>query len=218
MWVAFLVLELCSAASAQVPVHQEPLHRVVFENASLRVLDVTYQGAEMSLDHIHSNDIAIVCISGCQLRTRPLGGPWGEAATRRPGETTATAYAGQPTTHRHQNVGESLYRAISVENLRQTGWLEGTLATGGTLRLVNQTRAFRIYDVKLMAGTDETTHVHVFPTIAVLINGEATVRDNTRIPRVLDHPGGWVILPASEPHTLTTGGRGEAYVVEIEVR
>src|SRR3954468_979963 len=95
-----LMLGLSPAARPQMPVHREPLHRVAFENAILRVLDVTYGDGETSQDHIHANDIAIVCINGCELRTRPLSGQWSEATARRPGETTATAYAGQPVTHR----------------------------------------------------------------------------------------------------------------------
>ena len=58
------------ALAAQVPVHQEQLHRVVFEDALLRILDVSYGGGETSLDHVHGNGIAIVCISGGELRTR----------------------------------------------------------------------------------------------------------------------------------------------------
>src|SRR4051794_7862817 len=83
MWVGLFTLGACLVTSAQVPVHQEPLHRVAFANENLRVLNVNYRSGEISQDHIHAHDIAIVCISGCELRTRLVGGPWGRGLRRR---------------------------------------------------------------------------------------------------------------------------------------
>ena len=83
--------------------------------------------------------------------------------------------------------------------------------------LASRTRAFQVSDVRLGAGANEYRHVHIFPTVTVMISGQAIVRGSTA-DKVLDHPGAWVAIPAGAFHTLVAVGKGDAYVVEIEVR
>ena len=40
-------------------------------------------------------------------------------------------------------------------------------------KLTTESRAFRIYDVRLGRGITQTTHTHEVPTIVVLIGGKA---------------------------------------------
>ena len=136
-WVCFVALGLCQNVSAQVPVHLEPRHPVAFENEALRVLSVNIEGGDTTLDHVHGNDIAIVCISGCQLRTRPLGGNWGDWLPRLPGQVGLNANAGQPSTHRHQ-AGNSRYHVASVENLLQRGWSQDAPVSGQATQLLTR--------------------------------------------------------------------------------
>ncbi len=218
-WACVILIGLPLVTRAQVPVHQEPRHRPVFQNDALRVLDVEIKADDTTLDHIHNNDIAIVCISGCDLRTRLFGGTWGDANIRNPGETTTGTYSGHPATHAHQNIGSSFYRAVSVENLRPTGSSQAEPATGPGMKIVNKSRAFLIYDLRLVAGTSPTRHIHTSPTVTVLITGDEVVSSgHAQHSKPLDHSGSWDVIPPGEAHTLSTKGNREVQVIEVEVR
>ncbi len=216
-FLCLFVAGLSSIGAAQVPVEQEPRHRLVFANEALRVLDVNVTAGDTTLEHSHLNDIATVCISCPQTRTRPKGAEWGAPRTRLVGEPNITEYSGKPDSHTLQNLGNSLYRLIAVENLRKSGWSDPAPISGGGAKLLNQTRAFRVYDVHVAAGASLPAHSHTTPTIVVLVAGETAARDEGA-QRVLDKPGQWVLIPPGESHRFTARGTAEAHAVEIEAR
>ena len=209
---------LCPVAQSQVPVEQEPRHRLVFANDALRVLDVNVTAGDTTLEHSHLNDIATVCISCPQTRTRPRGAEWGAPRTRLLGEPNITEYSGKPDSHTLQNLGNTLYRLIAVENLRKSGWSDTAPVSGGGAKLLNQTRAFRIYDVHVASGASLPAHSHTTPTIVVLVAGETVVARDDGAQRVLDRPGQWILIPPGESHRFTARGTEEAHAVEMEVR
>jgi hypothetical protein len=199
-----------------VPVHLEPRHPVVFENEALRVLNVNIEGGDTTLDHIHSNDIAVVCISGCEIRTRPLGGDWGDWLSRLPGQFFVNANAGQPSTHRHQ-AGNGLYHVISVENLRQRGWSQSAAASAPATTLATETRAFQIYDVRLGAGS-EARRLHSQPTVAILVSGEGAVESEGQPMKTLTRSAEWTFIAAGGTTRIANRGSTAAHIVEVEVR
>jgi hypothetical protein len=182
------------------------------------VLNVNIGGGDTMLDHVHANDIAIVCISGCELRTRPVGGEWGDWLSRRPGQFFVNANAGQASTHRHQ-AGTNRYHVVSVENLRQSGWSQDASVSHPAAKLVDETRAFQIYDIRLGAGAGEASHVHVRPVVAILVSGEVLIDDQVRqSTQALSRSGEWAFIPAGGSHRIVKRGSPDAYVVEVEVR
>jgi len=204
-------------AGAQVPVHLEPRHPVAFENSALRVLNVNIEGGDTTLEHLHENDIAIVCIGGCEIRTCPLGGEWGDWLSRLPGQVGLNANAGQPSTHRHQ-AGHHRYHVISVENLRRGGWSQNAPESGPATTLVDEARAFQIYDVRVGAGATASGRAHRQPVVAVLISGEVAVDTSGDAKKVLKSAGDWMFIPAGDVPRMVNPGATLAYVVEVEVR
>jgi quercetin dioxygenase-like cupin family protein len=215
--VCSIALGLCVGVAAQVPVHLEPRHPVVFESDLLRVLNVNIEAGDSTLDHVHAYDIAVVCVSGCEIRTRILGRDWGDWGSRSAGQVTVNANAGDPSAHRHQ-AGRSHYHVISVENLRQSGWSQDAPATGLAPKLVNETRAFQIYDVRLGAGNVEADHVHTHPVVAILVSGDAVVDGKRQPSKGGGRSSEWAVIPAGTPHRAANRGTTEAHVIEIEVR
>lgn len=128
------------------------------------------------------------------------------------------ANAGDPSTHRHQ-AGSNRYHAISVENLRQSGWSEGAPTSGPDTKLVNETRAFQIYDVRLRGGLSEVTHIHAHSVVTVLVAGEVEIKSEGQRPaKVLARSGDWDVISASHTQRIVKHGASDAYVVEVEVR
>jgi quercetin dioxygenase-like cupin family protein len=100
---------------------------------------------------------------------------------------------------------------VVVENLRENGWSTNPPLSAVATALAKETRAFQIYEVRLDNSSRQTSHVHKKPTIVVLVSGNVTVGKQQ-----LGEPGGWALIPADEPHRLST--KSEAKIVEIEVR
>lgn len=218
------------AIAAQIPVTEEPRHRVTFTNAQLRILDVNIPGGDTSLDHRHDLDIATVSMGdGAQTRTQSGKEPWSAVRPARAlGSANVTEYAGKPGSHRVQNVGKIPYRLFAVENLKKSGWSTTPALSARATTLAADSRAFRVYDVRLGRETSQTAHTHAVPTLVVLLNGivmsdgpDAKAKEFAPAPvglRQLDAPGQWILIPAGDTHHVVRLSTADARIVEIEVR
>jgi hypothetical protein len=225
-----LALGVAAAVAAQVPVGQEPRHRVVFEHADFRVFDVNIPPGDTTLDHRHDRDMATVSMNGgTPTRAQAPGQPWSQPRPLRPlGSVNVTEYAGKPASHRVENLGRTAYRLFAVENRKTGGWsAEPPLSSPGA-QLAAESRGFRVYDARLEGERSQASHVHRVPSIAVLIGGrvisegaEVEASAGPAVPsglKQLDQPGQWVLVPPREPHHLVRLGTVDAHVVEIELR
>jgi quercetin dioxygenase-like cupin family protein len=210
LFLTVLIVGRAGIALAQIPVEVEPHHHPVFENAVLRVLSVTVRPGDSSLEHLHLHDIALVCLSG-SVRTRPAGGDWTPVSPEcKPGTSRIVEYTGKPVSHTIRNFGNAPYHLVAVENLRRSGWSNDEPVDRPDLIL--ESRAFRIYALRLSPGA-EITHTHKVSTIAIPVGGQVTAG------KAIDNqPGGFVFIPAGEPHRLAATGSMETEIVEIEVR
>ena len=217
-WVGAIVVGAGAVALAQIPVHEEPHHRVVYQDADFRILDVNVPPKGLTRDHRHDSDIATISISPADTRTISPGQPWGAVRPRREiGNPNTTEYTGKPASHAIENVGETLYRLIAVENLRADDWSTGPALTASATSLAIESRAFRVYDVRLDGQAPLTRHVHARPVVVVLAGG-SVVADTESAPRRLDQPGHWAQIRSGVMHRLAVTEGASAHVVEVELR
>ena len=226
--VGLCFLAFTSVLAAQVPLTKDPSHKVTFENAQFRILDVNIAPGQMSADHLHELDIATVSMSDSDSRIQVKGQPWGAPRKRTLGEANVTEYSGKPLSHRIENTGRNAFQLFAVENLKKSGWSNGAPATGLSTTMAKEGRAFRVYDVRLPLTTPQTSHTHLVPTIAVLVTGkvmsdgpdkEAKANAPAAVGlKQLDRPGQWVLIPGGDTHHLVRLGTTDARIVEIEVR
>ena len=232
--VGIVMIGLLGAAvslASQVPVSvtREPRHHVVFETPEYRILNVDIPGGDTSLDHSHEYDIVTVAMTDRALtRIQAPGLPWGPTRPRRPiGDVSITDYTGKPERHLIQNVGDIPYLLFAVENLRKGNWGAGAPLTARGTTLTTESRAFRVYDAKLVPDLTQIFHTHASTTIAILIEGRvmsAGTENKAFGPEApvglkqLVQTGEWVLVPAGDSHHLVRLGTADARVVEIEVR
>jgi hypothetical protein len=201
----------------------------VFENTQLRILDVHVPPGDTSLEHRHDLDIVTVSMTAADTRAQTPGQPWGATRPRRPpGDAVVTEYAGKPASHRVENIGKTPYRLFAVENLRTTGWSAAPPLAARATTLLSDGRALRVYDVRLVNRTPQTSHTHAVPTVVVLVAGNVISAGSDKQAKALapapvgvkqlDTPGQWVLVPAGESHQIARLGSADAHVVEIEVR
>jgi quercetin dioxygenase-like cupin family protein len=228
-WIGILLFAATAVVAAQVPVSKEPRHRVTFETAQLRILDVNIPPGDKSLDHRHDLDIATVSMTaGTTTRIQQGAQPAVERPSRPLGDVGVTEYVGKASSHTIENIGKSPYQLFAVENLKTSGWSMAPAASGLATKMMRESRAFRLYDVTLTRATSQTSHTHAAPTIAVLISGAAMsdgpdtqAMANPGAPiglKQLTQPGQWILVPGGDTHHVVRLGVGDARVVEIEVR
>jgi hypothetical protein len=228
-WVGLFLLSTSAVVAAQVPLTKEPRHRVTFENAQMRILNVNIPPGDTSLDHRHDRDIVTVSMTGgTEIRIQNAEQPWTTRAPRPLGDATVAEYAGKPGSHKVENTGKSAYQLFAVENLKASGWTTTPAATGLVTKLITEARSFRIYDVRLSQQTAQTSHTHAVPTIAVLIAGKAMsdgpdTNAKANAPaavglKQLDQNGQWVLIPQGDTHHVVRLGTADARLLEIEIR
>jgi quercetin dioxygenase-like cupin family protein len=227
-WIGLFLVSASAVVAAQVPVTQEPHHRVTFENAQMRIFDVNIPPGETSADHRHERDIVTVSMTGTEIRVQDAGQPWATRSSRPLGDAAVVEYAGKPGQHKEENTGKSAYQLFAVENLKTSGWTTTPAATGLATKLMTEARAFRIYDVRLAQQASQTSHMHAVPTVAVLISGKVMsdgpdthAKENAPAAvglRQLDQPGQWLLIPQGDTHHLVRLGTADARLLEIELR
>jgi quercetin dioxygenase-like cupin family protein len=224
-----LVLASTTLVAAQVPMSKDPTHKMTFENAQFRIFDVNVPAKQSSLEHRHELDVATIAMTdGPDTRIQISGQPWGAPAKRPLGDSRVAEYAGKPLAHKIENMGATAYQLFAVENLHSSGWSSAAAASGLGTKMTSDSRAFRVYDVHLALATAQTSHTHLVPTIAVLVNGKVMSDGPDKQAKAnapaavglkqLDQPGQWVLIPAGDTHHLVRLGTNDARIVEIEVR
>jgi hypothetical protein len=203
---------------------------VTFANADLRIMAVNVPPGGMSAEHRHDFDVATVSLSnGTSTREQLPGKPWGATRpSRELGNVSSVEYTGKPGVHRVENTGKTPYQLFAVENLQQGGWSTTPAVSGLATTTAAESRAFRMYDVRLERERSQTSHRHMRPTIAVLIGGailsdapDTQAKAFAPAPvglKQLTQPGEWLLVPAGDTHHVVRLGVGNARIVEIELR
>ncbi len=228
-FIGALVLASATVLTAQAPLGNDAWHRVVFENPQMRILSVNVEPGVTTEAHRHDFDIVTVSMNdGTDTRVEATGQKPEQRPSRPLGNASTTDYAGKPSSHRISNIGKRAYQLFAVENRKAGGWSTGAATTGIGTKQVQESRAFRIYNVTLALTSSQSTHTHTTPTVAVLIRGkvmsdgpDAQAKAFAPAPvglRQLDQPGQWLVIPPGDRHHLVRLGTTDAEVVEIEVR
>jgi len=126
-------------------------------------------------------------------------------------------YAETPVTHRIQNTGTGLYRAIGVINETQGGDETVTEeAAGFTGKAELSNRWFRQHRVKLAPG-EKAVHQHKAPVVVLqdsagkgLASGPMTFE--------FSEPGSWGFFDSGVRHEISNGGTAPIEFIEVEVR
>ena len=218
--VALLLVVGVAVVSAQVvPLEKEPHHKVLLDTLQFRILEITVNPGETTLDHRHEFDIATVALGNASTRTKRPGEDWSAPRIRPVASPDLVEYTGKAAVHQVENPDKTPYHLIAVENYRTGTWPARKTIEAPATTLVKENRSFAVYDVVLDAANPETEHAHERPTVAILVTGEITNQgSNGEEPYPVKGSGKWVLIPAAQTHSMVAAGNGEAHIVEVEVR
>jgi len=134
----------------------------------------------------------------------------------RPRLMSDVSYAERPVTHRIQNVGTGLYRAMGVIN-ETKGGEEAEQAAGFASKPESSNRWFRVYRVALGPGEKTAMHEHAAPVVILQDTaGKALASGAMRFE--FNEPGQWGFYDAGSRHEITNSGDGRIELIEVEVR
>jgi hypothetical protein len=118
--LAYLVLSflLCYTASAQLPVQQEPHHKVLLENEYIRLLDGHVPFHDTTLAHQHAANSVVVFLSKSTFGIQIVGGSPVMTEVSR-GDIKYLAYGDKAVTHIVWNQDTSMFHFMVMEIKRQ---------------------------------------------------------------------------------------------------
>lgn len=211
-----------------VPVHEEPRHHLVFDSASIRILDIQIPPGDTTKFHTHDTAILYVPIARSQTRSQASGAEWsGGGAAAAPATpapdrpqrvNSVTTYVEKPYTHRVNNVGSSLFRLVGIAN-RTAGAPQGAdddvSGMSAAPELVNAW--YRAHRVVLQPGQATPSHRHATAVVVVMQTaGTVVVEGAPWSP--LNGPGDIARYSSRVPHVVRNHGSSPVELVEVEVR
>jgi len=146
--------------------------------------------------------------------SQPAAGP----PRFRPRLFSDISYAEKPVTHRIQNVGTGLYRALGVIN--ETAGGDETVteqAAGFTSKAESSNRWFRIHRVVLAPGEKTPPHQHT-AAVVILQDTAGKASATGAMPFEFNEPGQWGYYAAGSRHEISNAGDARVELIEVEVR
>jgi len=220
-----LLLILMSAAfvSAQekpVPVVDDPMHKTVFENSVVRVIDVQIEPGATTLYHIHSVPSVIVYLTQSTNRSES----WPDKAILNrdiaPGQSRYAPYDEKPLTHRVTNTGAGLFRVYDIELLnRPSSRVALPPFASPQIKPQWEERLARSSSVRLPAGGKAEIPAGRSAALVIPIAGAVQVLEGakTKTQRTLSW-GEFQFVPAQTRVEIRTSGRDPAEAVLVELK
>ena len=157
-------------AQAVVPVHDEPHHTTVLDNAWVRVLDVHFAVGVDSLFHRHALHNVAVRIAGGTIRSDQIGAE-GTPREVRSGSVMFNS-ASPPYVHRVVNVGPAAVHIVDVELSGARTPVESTAADDLSRHVVEiDNEHVRVSRVTLRPGESLSAHTHSRGWLDVILTG-----------------------------------------------
>ncbi len=202
-------------AQTIVPVEQEPVHTVVFENALVRVIDAALPVGHATLYHTHSRDNVPVAVAGGRVATIVLGREAVESTVK----TGQVSFAAGGYTHIVRNVGPTPLHFIDVELLTSAPAAAPAPATTAAAPVVGHVQELRnarvaVHRVVVAPGRRLESHKHAGAVLEVLVGGE-TVAHGAGAPTPVT-PGTFRWHSEGGLDAVRNTGRVAYEVVEVE--
>lgn len=107
-----------NSLAAQLPVQEEPFHKVIFENEHVRLIEGRIPATDTTLLHNHTANSVVVFLSQSTFGIQNAGEK-PVITTVNPGDMVYRAYGDKPVTHTVWNQGNAVLHFMVVELKKQ---------------------------------------------------------------------------------------------------
>jgi len=220
---AFFILS-CNVMQAQVPVFEEPRHKVVLLNDYIRLIDVHVPPHDTTLYHRHSTASAIVFLTKNTTGSQPMGGnpSVGQAI---PGNTFFAGYGDKPISHRVWNQDTSVYHVMDIEILKHPDSSSCDIIKNPALQLKWEEKPARMYSIHINGGNSLDIVSGKCGHLLVLISGSLNFTHDPSSSSIKQtskknplHAADFVWFEPEQRITVANAGKDPADCVLLEIR
>lgn len=112
--VTFILTASAFVAQAQIPVEKDPFHKIVFENESVRILNLVVAASDTTTDHTHRAGSVVIFLTKSSLAIQNHGkSP--VVTNVSPGDVVYRPYDETPVTHKVWSADGSVMRCLVIE-------------------------------------------------------------------------------------------------------
>lgn len=214
LFAAFLFCSLQSNAQDTVAASKEPLHKIVFENQYIRVLDLHIAPGDTT--RFHKHEIPCVSISLHPVRTGSQTivdhpGPKVSSVDRR---ITFEGFYGGPRVHRVWNSDTAVFHWMDIEVLTKGDRNVDAPTAGDGFTQVFDAPPVRAYRL-VLTGEQKLQFKRNAPVLLVCLNETGNVTANKKL---FSKQGDFLFAEASEKISLTNRAKQESTFAVLELR
>jgi quercetin dioxygenase-like cupin family protein len=214
--VPVLLLSPQTDKNAPVPVEEEPLHKVVFQNEAVTIMHLILPPGKRTLYHIHTHDRVAIDLSSTVTTNQEWNHAEGSPSPTKPGEVGALTLTGASYTHRVHNVGKVPYDVLDIEPAARPDAPSPDVAAP----VAAETPSARVYKWDLAPGATSPMHTHMRPYIIVSVTGmnlKMTAPDGQTGAHEVS-AGDFKYVDAHVTHNLSNIGTTQGQIIEVELK
>ncbi len=201
---------------AQVPVREEPHHRVVLENEYVRLIDVHIPSLDTTLTHIHAAPSVIVFLSKTTLGTQIVGDK-PNISDVNPGQTSYAAYDEKPIKHRVWNQGASLFHVMDIELVKkQPNDDTCSIIPKSRAKLLWMQKLVRTYSLDIRKGKQYSLPKSSCAYLLIDITGIITTASSGSIRSI--QAGGFVFFAPQSDIQINGNNKENAQCILLELK
>lgn len=202
-----------------VAIEQEPRHKPVFREGTVRILDVQIPPGDVTLYHTHETAILYVPISISPTDSQILGQEW---LGVKPGDRSRfeglvlaadTSYALKAVTHRVKNVGNRPFRLIAITNAAMPGEPAKESPPG---KPVHTSRWYAASQLVVSPSSSSEWQVAAKPTVVVLPVAGRVRLEQDKGGTDLKEPGAWGFVGAGVRYRVVNTGTEAGSLVLVQ--
>jgi hypothetical protein len=211
---SFAVIFFPSFIAAQVPVREEPRHKVALENEYIRLLDVRIQPGDTSLFHVHQIASFFIPLSTTAIGSEVKGKA--PAQSRFPLDSTwYNGFENGPLIHRVWNNDTNILHVIDLELLAtKNSTLPNTIQLPFKIDFENE--KLRVYKFQLQAGQSIALPLIKTPMLLVSIAGAGLeLKDSDKRSFIDLNPGSFRWLDPRQHVEISSHGKASTRAILI---
>jgi hypothetical protein len=216
---SFLVLfwtisVLQTRAQEAVPVSKEPLHKKVFENEYVRVLDVQIAPGDTTLFHKHETPSVFISLHPVKTGSQVIMEEGKATALSLDRTITFEGFYKSPRIHRVWNADTSVFHVMDIEVLTKGNKDAGEAIQGEAFKQLFNATPVRAYRLTLKGKQD----VEIKRKTAVLLVGLNEGSNATVNKRSFTKQGDFLFIPPSENIKLVNKAVDECSFALLELK